>query len=174
MSPSVTLYVLRVLHVVIGAFWVGAVVFIAVFLVPSIRAAGPAGGAVMQQLMYVRRLALWLMAAAILTVLSGLTLYGFDSAGFQSAWLGSGPGRAFGLGGVLAIGAVIVGMTVNSPTARRLAELTARIQAAGRPATPDELAAIQGFQARLGRGSLWTAVLLVLATTAMAVARYVP
>jgi uncharacterized membrane protein len=175
MSPSVTVYILlRILHVVIGAFWVGAVVFVAAFLLPSIRAAGPAGGAVMQQLMHVRRLALWLMAAAVLTVLSGLTLYGLDSAGFRSAWLGSGPGRVFGLGGVLAIGAVIVGMAVNSPAARRLSELTGGVQAAGRPATPDELAAIQRLQARLARGSLWAAVLLILATTAMAVARYVP
>lgn len=174
MSASVTIYILRLLHVVIGVLWVGAVVFIAAFLLPSLRAAGPAGGAVMRQLMQVRRLALWLMAAGILTVLSGLTLYGLDSAGFQSAWLGSGPGRVFGLGGVFAIGAVIVGMAVNSPAARRLGELTGKVEAAGRAPTPDEVAVLQRLQARLAQGSQWVAVLLVLATTAMAVARYVP
>jgi uncharacterized membrane protein len=174
MSPLVTLYLLRVLHVVTGAVWVGAVVFIAVFLAPSVRAAGPAGGAVMQQLMQARRLPLWLMIAGVLTVLSGFTLYWRDSAGFQAAWLGSGPGRVFGLGGILALGAIIVGMGVNTPAARRLGDLTGRLQAAGRPPTPEELLVIERLQARLSQGARWAAVLLVLAATSMAVARYVP
>ena len=66
LSAPLTLFVIRILHVVIGAFWVGAVLFIAAFLAPSVRAAGPAGGAVMQQLMGARRMHLWLMAAGIL------------------------------------------------------------------------------------------------------------
>lgn len=174
MSTATNVYLLRTVHVVIGAIWVGAVVFIAAFLVPSVRAAGPAGGAVMQQLMQVRRLPLWIMAAALLTVLSGFALYGLDSAGFRSEWLGSGPGRVYGLGAVSALLAVGVGMVVNSPTARRLGELTARVQATERPPAPDEIAAIQRLQARLARGAVGAAVLLVLATVAMAVARYVP
>ena len=102
-----------------GVFWVGAVLFIAAFLVPSVRAAGPAGGAIMRQLVEVRKLPLWLMGASVLTILSGIGLYWVDSAGFQSAWLGSGPGRTFGLGGVLALAAAVLGMAVNAPTARR-------------------------------------------------------
>ena len=174
MGTLTTVYLLRLLHVVIGAIWVGAVVFIAAFLVPSIRAAGPAGGAVMQQLMQARRLPLWMMAAALLTVLSGLGLYGHNSAGFRSEWLASGPGRVYGLGAVCALLAVGVGVAVNSPAGRRLAELASRVQAAGRPPSPDELAAIQRLQARLAAGATGTAVLLVLAAVAMAVARYVP
>ena len=45
------LIVLRLLHIVLGVFWVGAVVFIAFLLFPSVRESGPAGGAVMQRLM---------------------------------------------------------------------------------------------------------------------------
>lgn len=174
MSDLILLYVLRILHIVVGVFWVGSVVFLSAFLTPSIRAAGPAGGAVMQQLMGARRTPIWLMAASIITLLSGIGLYWHDSGGFQSAWLGSGPGRVFGLGGVFALAAVVVGMTVNSPAARRLGELSGRVQAAGRPPAPDELAAIQSLQGRLARGTVWAAVLLGLATLAMAVARYVP
>jgi uncharacterized membrane protein len=174
MSVSLTLYAVRILHVVLGAFWVGAVVFIAVFLAPSVRAAGPAGGAVMQQLMGVRHLHLWLMCAGILTLLSGLGLYWHDSAGFQSAWLGSGPGRVFGLGGVLALLATILGMAVNAPTARRMGELSARLHGAGRPPTGEEQATLAGLQARLGKASGAAAGLLLLATVMMAVARYVP
>ena len=174
MTGTTTMYLLRTLHVVVGAFWVGAVVFIAAFLVPSVRAAGPAGGVVMQQLVQVRRLSTWLVGAGVLTLLSGIALYWRDSAGFQSAWLGSGPGRAFGLGGVLGLADVVVGMAVNSPTARELGAIAGRLQAAARPPVPEEIATIQRLQARLARATIVTAVLLLLASTAMAVARYVP
>ena len=174
MTGTTTMYLLRTLHVVVGAFWVGVVVFIAAFLVPSVRAAGPAGGVVMQQLVQVRRLSTWLVGAGVLTLLSGIALYWRDSAGFQSAWLGSGPGRAFGLGGVLGPEAIVVGTAVNSPTARELEAITGRVAAAARPPVPEEIATIQRLQARLARAMIVTAVLLLLASTAMAVARYVP
>jgi len=171
MSLAVLIF-LRLVHIVIGVFWVGAVVFIAFLLFPAIRESGPAGGAVMQRLM-ARGVNLWLMAAAILTVLSGLALYWHDSAGFSSSeWLGSGPGRTFGLGAVLAFIGVGIGMGVNSRAAKQLGELTARIQAAGRPPTPDETAAIQRLQDRLGKGAVAAGVLLLLAAAAMATARY--
>jgi uncharacterized membrane protein len=174
MHSLATVHLLRVVHVLVGAFWVGAILFMATFLVPSVRAAGPAGGAVMQQLVKARRLPRWLLTAAVLTIVSGIGLYWVDSAGFQSAWLGSGPGRVFGLGGTLAILAAILGVVVNFPTARRLTALAARVQGSGRPPAPEEAAEMQRLQARLGWATTVAAVLLALATLAMAVARYVP
>jgi uncharacterized membrane protein len=174
MSDLLPLYALRILHIVVGVFWVGTVVFMAAFLSPSVRAAGPAGGAVLQQLMGARRLPLWIMGAMVVTLLSGLGLYWRDSAGFQSAWLGSGAGKTFGLGAVVAFGASILGMAVNMPTGRRLAEIISRLQSAGRPPTPEEQATLAALQARLGRASVVAAVLLVIATLLMAIARYVP
>jgi uncharacterized membrane protein len=174
MSHFFALYTLRILHIVVGVFWVGTVVFMAAFLTPSVRAAGPGGGAVFQQLMGVRRLPLWIMGAMVVTLLSGLGLYWRDSAGFQSAWLASGPGKVFGLGGAVAIGASILGLAVNMRAGRRLAEITGRLQSAGRPPTPDEQATLAALQARLGRASVVAAVLLVIAMLLMAIARYVP
>ena len=78
----------------------------------------------------------------------------------------------FGLGGVLAISAMIIGMAVNSPAGRKLGELGARVQASGRPPTPDQAATIQRLQERLGRATVVVATLLLLAAAAMAVARY--
>ena len=175
MSDLFAVYLLRILHIVIGVFWVGAVLLLSLFLTPSIRAAGPSAGPVLQQLMVVRALPRWLMAAAVLTLLSGLGLYWRDSGGFQSAaWLGSGPGKTFGLGGVLGFLAAVVGMAVNAPTARKMTELGTRLQGAGRAPTPEEQAMLAGYQTRLTRASNVTTVLLVLATLMMAVARYVP
>jgi uncharacterized membrane protein len=169
-----TVHLLRAVHVLVGAFWVGTILFMAAFLAPSVRAAGPAGGAVMQQLVQARRLPRWLLTAAILTIVSGIGLYWVDSSGFRSAWLGSGPGRVFGLGGILGILTAILGMAVNFPTALRLTALAARVQGSGRPPAPEEAAEMQRLQARLGRATTVAAALLVLATLAMAVARYVP
>lgn len=174
MSSLTAVLVLRAIHVVVGVLWVGAIVFIAAFLLPAVRAAGPAGGATMQQIVGARRLPAWMAGAMALTILSGLSLYWHDSAGFRSAWLGSGPGRTFGLGGALAIAGGVYGMLVNAPTARRLAELGARVQGANRAPAPEELADIQRLQGRLGRAVLVVAVLFVLATLCMGVARYVP
>ena len=42
--------VLRLLHVGLGVFWAGSLLFIALFLEPSVRAALPESGKVMQQL----------------------------------------------------------------------------------------------------------------------------
>ena len=174
MSDLILLYVLRILHIVVGVFWVGSVVFLSAFLTPSIRAAGPAGCAVMQQLMGARRTPIWLMAASIITLLSGIGLYWHDSGGFQSAWLGSGPGKTFGLGGALGIVAAVIGMAVNSPTARQLATIIGGAQAAGRPPSADEQATMARLQARLSSVSKVTSIMLLLATMLMAVARYVP
>jgi uncharacterized membrane protein len=173
MSTGVLL-LFRLLHVVFGVFWVGAVTLVAFFVAPSLGAAGPAAGAVMRQLNDVRRMSSWLMAASAITVLSGIALYWHDSNGFQSAqWLGSGPGRTFGLGAVLAVAGLAVGMAVNVPAARRLASLMAGLQSAGRPAAAEELATIADLQRRLAWGGTVSAGLLLLATAAMAVARYV-
>ena len=40
----------RFIHVVSGVLWVGALIFITLFLLPAIAATGPAGGTLMQQI----------------------------------------------------------------------------------------------------------------------------
>jgi uncharacterized membrane protein len=172
MSPTVVI-LLRVLHIVAGAFWVGVAVFIALLLQPSLRAAGPGGGAVMNQLAQVRRLPLWMMAAMAVTVIAGFLLYWINARTGGKEWLGSGQGRVFGLGGVLALAGGILGMALSSPAGKKLGALGAQLAAAGRPPTPDELAAMDALQGRLATSARLTAGLLALATVCMAAARYV-
>ena len=165
---------LRFVHVVVGVCWVGAVVFIAFFVIPAIRATGPSGGAVMQNLTQARRVPTVLLVAGLLTVLSGLTLYWNDSAGFRSReWLASPTGTTFGLGAVLAITTLVLGATVNAPTAKRIAALGDAIRTSGGPPSPEQTAQMQRLQARLANALRAGAVLLLLAATAMSVARYV-
>jgi hypothetical protein len=172
MDSSVTPLVLRAIHIVAGAFWVGAALFLSFFLIPSLRGAGPAAGGVMQQLVQTRRLPLWMMGATVLTILSGIALYWRDSAGFGSAWLGSGQAKVFGLGGLLAIVGAAVGMGVSSPSGRRMAAIMS--QAAGRAPTAAEAEEMQRLQAKMAAAGQFVSVLVLLATLAMAIARYVP
>jgi len=164
------LLLLRLVHIVVGVFWVGAVAFIAFFLLPTIQSVGAAGGAVMQQLTQIRRMPGWLTAAGVLTILAGLLLYWHDSAGFGSVqWMRSGPGVTFGLGAVLAIAGTGFHAAVIAPAARELGAIMAR----GEPPSASDLTTVQRLQARLAWGARTWAVLLLLAAAAMSVARYV-
>src|SRR5215203_1973694 len=141
------LITLRLIHILAGAFWAGTAIFTVAFLIPTIRALGPAGGPVMQHITQVRKLPLYFLGAGILTLISGIGLYSRASAGFSNAWMRSGQGTTFGIGAVLA--------------------------GAGRPPSPEQQAEMQRLQARMGKTSLVTTTLLVGATAAMAVARYI-
>jgi hypothetical protein len=174
MNEATLMAVLRIIHIVAGVFWVGSAIFLAGILLPTLQAVGPSAGPVMEHLVQVRRLPVRLMIAMALVILSGIALYWKDSAGFQSGWMRSGPGIVFGLGAVFAIASGIVGMAISSPTGRRLTSLTAAVKARGGPPTPEELAELQRLQTRMRGAARLVAVLLVLATAAMAVARYVP
>jgi hypothetical protein len=172
MFSSGIVVVLRLFHIGAGVFWVGGVVMFARFIFPAVQAVGPAAGPFMDQLTRVRQLPRALLGAGFVTSLTGLALYWHDSAGFQGTWMSSVTGMALGTGGLLAIVALVIGLTVNSPTARRLGALAAAVQSQGAPPSPEQSAQMQQLQARLGAAGRIVTVLLVLATAAMATARY--
>lgn len=168
------LLTLRLIHVLAGVFWVGAAVFTAAFLVPTIRAVGPAGGPVMQHLTQVRKLPRYILTAGFLTVISGIGLYSIPSEGFTSSWMRSGPGITFAIGGALAIVALSIGLTFVLPMAKRVGALAAAIGASGGKPSPEQATEMQRLQARMGKASALGALLLIGATAAMAVGRYIP
>ncbi len=168
------LFLLRVLHIGVGAFWVGTVVFVAVFLAPTLRAVGPGAAPVMGHLVQVRRLPIVLLTSAWVTLLSGAALAWHDAGPLGFRWFSVGPGRVFGLGAVLAFIATLIGMAFNVPTARRIGAITGRAQAAGGPPSAEDQLELGRLHARMAKASNVAAVLLVLALMAMAVARYVP
>lgn len=128
----------------------------------------------MQQIAQVRKLPVYFMGAGFLTVLSGLGLYWYDSAGFTNGFMRSSGGITFGLGATLAILAMLVGIFVASPAAKRAGELGGAIAAGGKPPSPEQQAEMQQLQKRAGIAGALGAALLTLTTIAMAVARYIP
>jgi uncharacterized membrane protein len=173
MSSLAMVLLLRLIHILTGVFWVGGILVFARFVFPTAQALGPAAGPVMDHLMRVRKLPRALILAGLLTVLSGLGLFWRDSMGFRSKWMGTPTAMVFGFGGLLAILALVIGLTVNAPTAQRLAALSGKIQAQGSPPTPEQVAEVQRLQKRLGVVLPLITALVVLATVAMALARYV-
>lgn len=170
--PHSVIIALRIIHIVTGVIWVGGAVTAAMFILPSVVAAGPAGGQVMRQIMVVRRFPVVMTIFMIVTVFSGAALMWWSSAGFTSGWMLSTFGRALRAGAVLAIVAAGLGVFVNKPAAERLQKIAADVQAAGGAPSPAQTTEIGTLQRRLLILTWAVAVLLMLSTVAMAGARY--
>lgn len=173
MSSLGMVLLLRLIHILTGVFWVGGILVFARFVFPAAGALGPAAGPFMDQVVRVRKLPRALILAGVFSVLSGVGLYWRDSMGFKSEWMASPTGIFFGIGGLLAITALVIGVSVNAPTAQRLAAVSGKIQAQGGPPTAEQEAEVKRLQKRLGVVLPLVTALLILATVAMAVARYV-
>lgn len=166
------LIVARLLHVLLGVFWAGTLIFTALFLVPAIAEAGPDGAKVMAGVQR-RRFMDVMPAVALLTILSGLWLYWKVSGGFDHHWMRTPTGLAYGVGGLIAIGAFGIGVGVMRPAMKKVGGLAAAAAQATEPVTRERM---MGDVATLRRRSAMAgkavAVLLVIATVLMGVARY--
>src|SRR5262245_14118648 len=165
--------VLRFLHIIWGVFWAGGSRFGARFLMPSLKAAGPAAGPVLAELGK-RRLPASMMGAALVNIASGIWLMTIVSGGAPGVWMRSGMGRTIGIGAGLAILAVVLGVTIGVPANVKMGRIAAAAQKRGGPPTPEEAAVLGRLQARSSLFALVASALLFLAASAMAVARYVP
>jgi uncharacterized membrane protein len=165
------LLILRLVHIVLGAFWVGTMIFNAFFLLPSMLEAGPDGMKVAAGLAKRRFLDI-LPPVAGLTILSGIWLYWRASLGFQSAYMRSSVGMTYGLGAVAALIAFALGIAIMRPSMLKAAALS---QAAA-SASPDDraakLAEAAALRLRGAQTAKVVAVVLILAVAAMAVGRY--
>ena len=128
----------------------------------------------MQQIVRVQKLPVYLMTLMALTILSGLSLFWLNVRASGEVWMHTGPGRTFSLGGALAILAALVGVAVNMPTAGKMSAIGASIQASGAPPSAAQAAELARLQNRLNRAGQIVAILVLLAVTCMAVARYIP
>jgi uncharacterized membrane protein len=172
LSVSASLLLARVLHVVAGTMWAGGAVLIALYILPAARAAGPAGSAVLRELTAVRKLPEVLLGLAGVTILSGIYLLGAASGGFQPQWLHSGRGISYLLGATAALLAFATGSAINIPTARRIGALASQVQSIGAAPTPEQEKTLRRLSLRLLQGIRAVAALVTIATTLMALARY--
>jgi hypothetical protein len=160
----------RVLHVLCGAIWVGMAVFGAFFLMPAIKDAGPDGAKVMAALER-RGFVAFIPIIAGLSVFSGLWLYWRYTGGFNPEISRSHAGMTFGVGGVLAIAAAIIGAGIVSRAmanaTRLMREAAGMTDVAARNAA---LATAQQLRQRGQTGARFVAVLLILTVSLMTIA----
>jgi putative copper export protein len=96
----------RVVHVLLGAIWFGAIVVMVLFVAPAVQQSGPAGGQVMGNLVR-RGFTTFMPSIAGLTIVSGLWLYWRFTGGFTPSIVHSHAGLSFALGGASGLVALI-------------------------------------------------------------------
>jgi uncharacterized membrane protein len=163
--------IIRVLHVLCGALWVGAALFSSLFLTPAARDLGPDGGKLMLALRK-RGLIAYFPVIATITLISGVWLYWRFTAGFSPEVSRSHAGMAFGLGAVFGLAAFIVGGPILSVSLVRAMKLSTEAASLpdGRDKT-DRLARAAALRRRAAGAGQIVSVLLVVATILMALAR---
>lgn len=162
------IWLLRIVHILSGAFWYGSVLFMTFFIVPTVREMGEAGPKFVAHLVKKQKSPTYLSIAAGSTVLAGFLLYWIDSSGFTSAWMTSGAGSGFGIGAVFgAIGFVYGLLTGRAGNA--LVNLGGQIQ--GKP-SPEQMTQLQTLQKKQMSYTMITMVTLTLALIFMSIARY--
>ncbi|MEP6589897.1 MAG: hypothetical protein ABJC19_01835 [Gemmatimonadota bacterium] len=165
--------ILRIIHLIAGVFWVGAVIFLNLLVGPSVMAAGPEGMKVMQELRR-RHFMDHLLGAGAITILAGLGLVWIDSAGFQPEWFRSHLGMAISTGMLMATVAWLIGLFVIHPLGTEMASLAGEMATApsddARSAVGMRMMAARGRLIRFGATAM---ALMVLTVVTMAVARYI-
>jgi uncharacterized membrane protein len=169
---NTTIILLRVVHILSGVFWGGAVLFLGFFLLPSIGAAGPAGPKVMRQLIVVRKFPRFIGIFAMLTVLSGLWMFGRINSASGGAFARSTQGMVYGVGAIFAIVTVIIALSVAAPTGAKIIALGDQVEAGGGTPTPEQAATLAALGKRMLIGARVAAINIVIAALAMAAARY--
>src|SRR5262245_5308919 len=162
--------VLRLVHVVCGAFWFGAVFTNFVFVQPAVLGSGPEGQRVMVRVLRHRRFLDVVLAAALLTGIAGGILFWRDSSGLDPNFAFGASGIGFTVGAVAGLFALLAFLFIGYPNTRRLIAIGSRLEAERRPPTADEQALLVRAQARLKPLAILVPTLLGIAIVAMATA----
>jgi uncharacterized membrane protein len=166
--------VFRFLHIVAGVLWVGSAFLFSAFLGPSAAEVGPSAGPLIATMVKKRKLVTVITSLSGITVLAGwiLWLKDLDLYGGLGDWLGTSYGLVLTIGAVLATAAFGIGLRGIAPNVEKLVDLGGQIAAGGGPPTPEQGAEMERTQRTLATASKTDLVLLLLAVTSMATARY--
>lgn len=163
----------RVLHVLLGAAWLGAAVFSAFLLMPAVQEAGADGGKVMAALMR-RKMVAYISSISGLTAVTGLYLFWHLTNGFDPVLSGTRNAMVFGTGGVLGIIAAILAVSGVTRSMKQAMKLMAQAGSTARASERDALVVrATALRARARTFATIVAVLLIVTIMLMAVGHYV-
>jgi hypothetical protein len=159
MSTATLIFlIVRMTHVLLAALWLGAVGFMVFFVMPAMKATGPAAGPLMSAI--ARRGLNGFM------VLTGIYLYCRFTGGFDPALSATHGAMVFGTGGVAGLLSVILGGAVVGRNMAKMGALGG--QAMALPEGPERAALMEQSTAARDRGIAGARIVLVLQTIALA------
>jgi hypothetical protein len=174
MATSELILVLRLFHIVGGAFWFGAVVTAVFFIEPTAEALGAEGERFFAHLAITRRLAAVTAIAATTAIVAGAGLFWIDSSGLQLGWIETHTGLAFALGGLAGFVAFLIAGFFLKPYYDAFVRWTAAATTVGEAELGRQRDELQRLEHRARQWSLVQVALLLFAVAAMATARYIP
>lgn len=166
--------VFRFLHIVAGVLWVGSAFLFVGFIGPSAGEVGPSAGPLLTAAVKKRKVAKVITGLGFTNVIAGWVLWLRNMSLYDSLgdWVGSRFGLVLTIGGVLATISAFVGSLGVGRNVERLVEVGGEVAASGGPPSAEQQARMDQLSAALERHGKIDLVLLLLAVTAMATARY--
>ena len=120
--------VIRAVHVLLAALWVGSVAFMVFFVLPALKETGPAAAPMMGAIAR-KGLNGFMGALGGTIVLTGFYLYWRMTGGFDPALSATHGAMVFGTGGIAGLLSVIVGGAVVGRQLKRMGELGGKAMA---------------------------------------------
>jgi hypothetical protein len=166
--------VFRFLHIVAGVLWVGSAFLFVGFIGPSAAEVGPSAGPLLSEVVKKRKVAKVITGLGGVTVVAGWIIWLRDVHEYRSLhnWLSTPLGLGITIGAGLATIAFFEGFFGVGRNVERMVDLGDTIAASGGPPTPEQHATMTRIGAELKRHGQTDLVLLLLAVSAMATARY--
>jgi hypothetical protein len=174
LATSVFMIVFRFFHIVAGVLWVGSAFLFVGFIGPSAAEVGPAAGPLLVAAVKKRKVAKVIVALGGITVLAGWIMWLHDMSaygGFHN-WTTSHFGIGITIGAVLATFAAYEGATHVGRNVERMVDLGLEIAASGGPPTPEMQERMATIGTRLEFHGKLDLIVLILAVSCMATARY--
>jgi len=162
---SIEMMALRIVHLVGGVFWVGAVFFIAYFLQPTMQQAGPAAAGPIMMGLHQRKLFTIVPLVAVISILAGFRMMQIVSGGFLTDYFWTSAGRWYAFSSVPVLIGFFVGVFIGRPAMLKSITLATE----DREKHKDQIMALQLRSALAMR---FTASMLALGLVGMAIARY--
>ncbi|MBI2908263.1 MAG: hypothetical protein HYX92_11500 [Chloroflexi bacterium] len=167
---DIQLVVLRSLHILFGAFWVGTDAFVTFLLLPRLRSLGRDIEQPVTVLL-MRILPPALMVSSLIAVVSGIWVTGL-TRGWNLDWVSaSGSGWVMSAGSVGTFLALVVGFGIIPPLTMRMNKLARAFE--GRAPTDEESRQIESLTGRITVLARANSALLIVVVVTMAVARFV-
>jgi len=166
--------VFRFLHIVTGVLWVGSSFLFVGFIGPSAVEVGPSAGPLLSAAVKKRKASKVIIGLGLTTVVAGWVMWLHDMGLYGSLhnWVTSRFGIVLTIGGVLATIAAVVGAIFVGGGVEKLVDLGDQIAASRGTPSPDQEARVARLTRQLQTHGKLDLVLLILAVTAMATARY--